>query len=150
MAKHGCALIEDQPVLERDIPNWWFSLMPLTGADTDFMFFCQSSTDRLQFRLIVSVTGKSNPWQGCNMVVDSWREGPYSKTRWFLKAISTPDRLSNLDQWWLVSSSMNPKVSFGPAGVLTPGPLIDTTGNNSGAGTLYACYGQEWYRIGLD
>ena len=56
--------------------------------------------------------------------------------------------LRDRGRWWLVSSSRNPEVTYGPAGVTVANPIIDTTGGSAGA--LFACYSGQWYRIGLD
>jgi hypothetical protein len=132
---------------------WWISLKPVTGGDADFAFYCQISADKPPLsRLVVVVRGEKNPWGGCDAVVDSWRE---RFTGWFpydLTVASAGSRHSShtdLSHWWLVSSASNSKVTYGPAGVKVPEPIIDTIGH-MGAGSLYACYSRQWYVIGLD
>ena len=155
LAEYRCVYTAaDAEVLRnRETPRrWWISLEPYTGGDADFAFYCQISADEPLSRLVVVVRGEKNPWRGCNAVVDSWRE---RFSNWFpydLAVVSAGSRYSrhtDLSQWWLVRSSSNSKVTYGPAGVKVPTPIIDTIGN-MGAGSLYACYSRQWYRIGLD
>ena len=151
LAEYGCLHITDDAAVLRNRRRWWVSLRPFTGGDTDFAFYCQTAADKLTFRLVVVVRGKNNPWPGCDAIVDFWRERP----RWFpddlavVNAAPQYSRHTDLSRWWLVSSSRNPKVTHGPAGVKIPDPIIDTIGDG-GAGTLYGCYSRQWYRIGLD
>ena len=152
LAENGCVHIAADADVLKNRRRWWVSLKPFTGGDADFAFYCQSASDTLMSRLVVVVRGDNNPWQGCDAVVDSWHE---RSRPWFpydlvvVNAGPRSARHTDLSQWWLVSSSSNPKVTYGPAGVTTPDPIIDTIGDG-GAGTLYACYSRQWYRIGLD
>jgi hypothetical protein len=134
----------------RETPRrWWISLEPFTGGDADFAFYCQISGEKPLSRLVVVVRGEKNPWRGCNAVVDSWRE---RVSNWFpydLVVVPRDSDHTDLSKWWLVSSASNSKVTYGPAGVKVPEPIIDTIGN-MGAGSLYACYSRQWYAIGLD
>ena len=152
LAEYGCLHIADDAEILRNRGRWWFSLKPFTGGDADFAFYCQSAADRLNSRLIVLVRGENNPWRGCDAVVDFWHE----RTRpWFpydlavVNAVPRYARNTDLSRWWLVSSSSNRKVTYGPVGVKVPDPIIDTIGD-SGAGALFACYSRQWYRIGVD
>jgi hypothetical protein len=153
LAEYKCVHIADDAEVLQNRGRWWVSLQPFTGGDADFVFYCQATADRLTARLVVVVRGEKNPWRGCNSVVDSWnvgRSGP-----WFpygLEVVNAPSeyqRRTDLSRWWLVRSASNPKVTYGPAGVKVPGPIIDTTGT-SGAGSLYACHSRHWYRYGID
>jgi hypothetical protein len=151
LAEYGCLDIADDAEVLRNRGRWWVSLQPFTGEDGDFAFYCQAAADPLFSRLVVVVRGENSPWRGCDAVVDFWRE---QSRPWFPYDLAVVDAApqyapTDLGQWWLVSSSANPTVTFGPAGVKVADPIIDTTGV-SGAGTLYACYLHEWYRIGLD
>jgi len=128
-------------------------LKSVTWVDADFAFYCQISADKPPLsKLVVVVRGENNPWRGCGAVVDSFRE---RFTGWFpydLAVASAESRHSSrtdLSHWWLVSSASNSKVTYGPAGVKVPEPIIDTIGQ-MGAGSLYACYSRQWYVIGLD
>ena len=125
-------------------------MKPVTGGDADFAFYCQISADKPPLsRLVVAVKGENNPWRGCGAVVDSFRE---RFSGWFPYDLTVVARYSphtDLSKWWLVSSARNSKVTYGPAGVKVPEPIIDTIGT-MGAGSLYACYSREWYVIGLD
>ena len=150
LAEHRCVDIPDDAEMLKNRNRWWFSLEPITGGAGDFAFYCQNVADPRAFRLILVISGDGNPWQGCESVVDSWRESrpwlPYDLA--VVNAAPRYERHVNLGQWWLVSSSNNATVTYGPAGVTASDPIIDTTGGS--AGTLYACYSREWYRIGLD
>lgn len=151
LAEHGCLQIADGAEVLRNRAAWWVSLSPFTGGDGDFAFFCQSATEPLFSRLVVVVRGENNPWRDCDAIVDSWRE---QSVPWFpydlavVRAATQHARHTDLGRWWLVSSSSDPTVTYGPAGVKVPDPVIDTTGGRAGA--LYACYSSRWYRIGLD
>jgi hypothetical protein len=152
LAEHGCVHIADDAEVLRNRDRWWVSLKPFTGGDADFAFYCQSATDRLMARLVLVVKGEKNPWRGCDAVVDFWHERirpwfPYDLT---VVNAAGDASLSDLSRWWLVSSSRNPKVTYGPAGVKVANPIIDTTRRSGGSGTLYACHSRQWYRIGLD
>ena len=149
LAEYRCLHVADNPEVRKG-RRWWISLKPLTGGDADFAFYCQISEDKPVSRLVVVVRGEKNPWQGCDAVVDSWRERfsgwfPYDLT----VATTRYSDHTDLGKWWLVSSASNSKVTYGPAGVKVPEPIIDTIGN-MGAGSLYACYSRQWYRIGID
>jgi hypothetical protein len=157
LAEYRCVphtAAEAEVMRNRETPRrWWISLEPYTGGDADFAFYCQISVEKRLSRLVVVVRGEKNPWQGCNAVVASYRE---RVSNWFpydLAVVSAGDprysRHMDLGRWWLVSSAGNLKVTYGPAGVKVPNPIIDTIGN-MGAGSLYACYSGQWYRIGLD
>lgn len=149
--QYGCSHVADDAEVPRKGRRWWISLNPFTGGDADFAFYCQDRKGKRFSRLILAVR-KNNPWRGCDAVVDSENE---RFSPWFptglavVNARSLDSRHADLSQWWLVSSSRNSKVTYGPAGVKVPDPIIDTTAD-SGAGTLYACYSRQWYRIGLD
>ena len=152
LAEHGCVHIADDAEVLRNRRRWWVSLEPFTGGDADVAFYCQSQADKLAARLIIVVRSEKNPWRGCDTVVDSWHERirpwfPYDLA--VLNALGAYREHGDLSRWWLVSSSRNVKVTYGPAGVNAPSPIIDTIGGG-GAGTLYACYSRQWYRIGLD
>ena len=152
LAEYGCLHIADDAEVLRNRRRWWISLKSFTGGDADFAFYCQSASDRLNSRLVVLAKSEKNPWRGCDAVVDSWHERirpwfPYDLT--VVNAGPRYERGADLSRWWLVSSSRNPKVTYGPTGVKIPDPIIDTIGDG-GAGTLYACYSRQWYRIGLD
>jgi hypothetical protein len=152
LAEYGCVHIADDAEVLRNRRRWWVSLEPFTGGDADFAFYCQSVADKLVARLIIAVKSDKNPWGGCDTVVDSWHERvrpwfPYDLV--VVNARGAYRGPADLSRWWLVSSSRNVKVTYGPAGVKAPHPIIDTIGDG-GAGTLYACYSRQWYRIGLD
>lgn len=147
-AEHRCLRVADNPDIRKG-RRWWISLKPFTGGDADFAFYCQISEEKPLSTLVVAVRGENNPWRGCDAVVDSYRE---RFTGWFPYDLSIVPRYpphTDLSKWWLVSSSRNAKVTYGPRGVKTPEPIIDTIGN-MGAGSLYACHSGQWYRIGLD
>jgi len=151
LAEYRCMHIADDAKVLRHGRPWWISLKPVTGGDADFAFYCQISADKPSLsRLIVVVRGENNPWRGCGAVVDSYRE---RFTGWFpYDLVVASKRYSDhtdLSKWWLVSSSRNSKVTYGPPGVKVPEPIIDTIGT-MGAGSLYACYSRQWYVIGLD
>jgi hypothetical protein len=151
LAAHGCVDIAEDAEVLQNRQHWWVSLEPFTRGDGDFAFYCQDVADALSFRLVVVVKSGNNPWRGCDPVVDSWRE---LSAPWFpydlAVVTAAPRYLRNTDlgRWWLVSSSNNPEVTYGPPGVKVSDPIIDTTGGS--AGTLYGCYANSWYRIGLD
>jgi hypothetical protein len=151
LAAYECVEISDNAEVLRNHQRWWVSLKPFTGGDADFAFYCQRAADALSFALVIVVKGENNPWGSCDPVVDSWHE---RSRPWFpydlavVNAAQQYSRNSDLGRWWLVSSSSNPKVMYGPPGVNVSDPIIDTTGGS--AGTLYACYRNSWYRIGLD
>lgn len=151
LAEYGCLHIADDADVLRNRNRWWVSLKPFTGGDSDFAFYCQAAADALTSRLVVVVRSENNPWRGCDSVIDSWHE---QSVPWFPYDLAVANaapqhaRHTDLGRWWLVSSSSNPTVTYGPAGVKAPDPIIDTTGAR--AGTLYACYLRQWYRIGLD
>ena len=152
LAEYGCVHITDDAEVLRDRGGWWVSLKPFTGGDADFAFYCQAAADKLVSKLVVVVRGENSPWRGCDPVVDSWRERSVPWFPYGLAVVNTAPRYSrhtDLSRWWLVSSSRNPKVTYGPAGLKVADPIIDTTGS-TGAGTLYACHSRQWYRIGLD
>lgn len=150
LAEHRCVDIPDDAELLQNRNRWWFSLEPITGGARDFAFYCQDVADPLAFRLVLLIRGESNPWLGCESVVDSWRESrpwfPYDLA--VVNAAPRYERHVDLGRWWLVSSSNSATVTYGPVGVTVSDPIIDTTGGS--AGTLYACYSRHWYRIGLD
>jgi len=153
LAEYRCMPVADDAQELRHGRPWWISLKSVTGGDTDFAFYCQISADKPPLsKLVVVVRGENNPWRGCGAVVDSFRE---RFTGWFpydLAVASAESRHSShtdLRHWWLVSSASNSKVTYGPAGVKVPNPIIDTIGQ-MGAGSLYACYSRQWYVIGLD
>ena len=151
LAEYRCVhtAADAEVMRKRETPRrWWISLEPFTGGDADFAFYCQISVEKPLSRLVVVVRGEKNPWRGCNAVVDSWRE---RVSNWFPYDLVVRSRSDHTDlsQWWLVSSASNAKVTYGPAGVKVPTPIIDTIGN-MGAGSLYACYSRQWYVIGLD
>lgn len=153
LAEYRCVhtAADAEVMRNRETPRrWWISLEPFTGGDADFAFYCQISVEKPLSRLVVVVRGEKNPWRGCNAVVDSWRE---RVSNWFpydLVVTAVPrSGHSDLSRWWMVSSSSNSKVRYGPAGVKVPTPIINTVGN-MGAGALYACYSRQWYQIGLD
>jgi len=95
----------------------------------------------LSSRLVVIIKGKNNPRRGCDTVVAFWRPGSRPWFPYGLAVVNASEyaRRTDLSRWWLVSSARNPMVTYGPAGVKVPNPIIDTTGS-SGAGGLYACY----------
>lgn len=152
LAEYRClhTAADEKVMRNRETPRrWWISLEPLTGGDADFAFYCQISVEKPLSRLVVVVRGAKNPWRGCDAVVDSFRE---RFTGWFPYDLVVIPRYSphtDLSKWWLVSSAGNSKVTYGPAGVKVPEPIIDTIGT-MGAGSLYACYSRQWYVIGLD
>jgi len=151
LAQYGCSYIADDADVLRHRDRWWVSLKPFTGGDGDFTFYCQVAADPLSFRLMVVVGGENNLWRDCDPVVQSWRDSP----PWFPYGLAVDNasphyaRQTDLGRWWLVSSSSNANVTYGPVGVKVPEPIIDTVGS-SGAGALYACYARQWYQIGLD
>lgn len=151
LAEYGCVQFTADAEVLRKGRRWWISLKPFTGGDADFAFYCQiAAADRLS-RLVVIVRGENNPWRGCPAVVDSEQErfSPWFPHDLVVRNVASRYSQTDLGQWWLVSSSRHPRVTYGPAGVKVPDPIIDTIGDG-GAGTLYACYSRQWYRIGLD
>ena len=153
LKEYGCGHIADDAEVLRNRDRWWISLTPFTGGDADFAFYCQSAADNLTAKLVVVVRGENKLWRGCDAIVDVWHE---RSRPWFPHDLAVVNAASSryadhtdLSKWWLVSSSGNSKVTYGPAGVKVPEPIIDTIGSG-GAGTLYACYSRQWYRIGLD
>ena len=152
LAKYGCLDIADDAEVLQNRDRWWVSLKPFTGGDADFAFYCQSAADKLMAELVVVVRGENNPWRGCAAIVDFWSGRSRPSFPNDLTVVNAPEdaRLTDLSRWWLVSSSSNPKVTYGRAGVKVPYPIIDTTRRSGGSGTLYACYSRQWYRIGLD
>ena len=154
LAEYRCVqhtAAEVEVMRNRETPRrWWISLEPYTGGAADFAFYCQISVEKPLSSLLVVVRGEKNPWRGCNAVVDSYRE---RVSNWFpydlVVTATSRSGPTEMSQWWLVSSSRNAKVTYGPAGVKVPTPIIDTIGN-MGAGSLYACYSRQWYRISLD
>src|SRR5688572_5679682 len=132
LAEYRClhTAADEEVMRKRETPRrWWISLEPYTGGEADFAFYCQISRDEPLSRLVVVVRGEKNPWRGCSAVVASWRE---RVSNWFpydlavASAGSRDSRHTNLSQWWLVDSARNSKVTYGPAGVKVPSPIIDT------------------------
>lgn len=152
LAKYECLDIADDAEVLQNRDRWWVSLKPFTGGDADFAFYCQSAADQLMAKLVVVVRGENNPWRGCDPIVDFWRGRSRPSFPNDLTVLNAPQdpRHSDLSRWWLVSSSRNLKVTYGPAGVKVPDPIIDTTRRSGGSGTLYGCYSRNWYRIALD
>ena len=152
LAEYGCVQFAADAEVLRKGRRWWISLKPFTGGDADYAFYCQiAAADKPLSRLVVVVRGENNPWRGCAAVVDSEQErfSPWFPHDLTVRNVASRYSQTDLSQWWLVSSSRNPKVTYGPAGVKVPDPIIDTIGD-VGSGTLYACYSRQWYRIGLD
>jgi len=152
LTEFGCVHIADDAEVLRNRDRWWVSLKPFTGGDADFAFYCQSAADKLMSKLVVVVRGEKNLWPGCDAIVDFWQGRSRPSFPNDLTVVNAPQdaTLTDLSRWWLVSSSRNPKVTYGPAGMKIADPIIDTTRRSGGSGTLYACYSRQWYRIGLD
>lgn len=152
LKEYRCVHIADDAEVLRNRDRWWISLTPFTGGDADFAFYCQSAADNLTAKLVVVVRGENNLWRGCDAIVDAWhgRSRPSFPNDLTVVNASGDASLTDLSRWWLVSSSRNPKVTYGPAGAKLAGLIIDTTRRSGGSGTLYACYSRQWYRIGLD
>lgn len=149
LAENDCLNIPDDAAALQNGGRWWISLERFTGAETDFAFYCQDANPPASAKLILVVRGEQDPWRECSAVVDAWNGSlPF---RYHLDVRDAmPARHGDLGRWWPVSSSSGPVVTYGPAGVPVPGPIIDTTYPVSGAGTIYACHAGQWYRVGLD
>ena len=147
LAMHGCEDISSDPRVQRFEDQWWVSLEPLTGNESDFALYCRRDGQNGSARLMLSVSGDTNPWHECDAVVDSWQE--YLPYRYHLDvAAVVPVR--DLSRWWLVSSALDQAVTFGAEGEVITGPAVDVTNPESGAGGMYACHSGQWYQIGFD
>jgi hypothetical protein len=149
LAEHGCVQIADDAEVLKNRGRWWVSLKQITGGDADFAIYCLSPGDNYVSTLILVINGAYNPWRGCTPVVSSWSgRSSFPLDLAIVDVTSTYSGIHDLGSWWLASSASNPKATPGPARVNVPGPIIDTTGER--AGSLFACYAGQWYRIGLD
>ena len=149
LAANNCLDLSDDARVTRFGDQWWISLESSTGSESDFALYCQDKGEEVFARLILVVRGERNPWRECDAVVDSWRRSLPFRFHIDIE-VTVAERLSDLGQWWLVSSPLDQPVIYGTGGRKVSGPLIDATNPVSGAGAMYACHSGEWYRIGLD
>ena len=149
LAQHECRDITDDVRVTRFGDQWWVSLESLTGGESDFALYCQDNGEESLARLLLVIRGPTNPWNGCEAVVDTWRDSlPY---RYHVEVATAEAKgFTDLSRWWLVNSSRNETITYGSQNQKLSGLLIDATNPLSGAGTMYACHSGEWYRIGLD